>query len=93
MPLSHPKGPPRADADDLGVAPLFTLEAVKIPRHRLPDGELPPDLAYQIIHDELMIDGNARLNLATFVTTLAALGESISRWVRRTPTKSSWGSE
>ena len=69
MPLSHPKGPPRADADDLGVAPLFTLEAVKIPRHRLPDGELPPDLAYQIIHDELMIDGNARLNLATFVTT------------------------
>jgi glutamate decarboxylase len=69
VPLSHPKGPPRADADDLGVAPLFTLEAVKIPRHRLPDGELPPDLAYQIIHDELMIDGNARLNLATFVTT------------------------
>jgi glutamate decarboxylase len=69
VPLSHPKGPPRADADDLGVAPLFTQEAVKIPRHRLPDGELPPDLAYQIIHDELMIDGNARLNLATFVTT------------------------
>ena len=26
-------------------------------------------MAYQIIHDELMIDGNARLNLATFVTT------------------------
>ncbi len=28
-----------------------------------------PDLAYQIIHDELMLDGNARLNLATFVST------------------------
>jgi glutamate decarboxylase len=28
-----------------------------------------PDVAYQAIHDELMIDGNARLNLATFVTT------------------------
>jgi hypothetical protein len=28
-----------------------------------------PDVAYQIIHDELMIDGNARLNLAAFVTT------------------------
>jgi glutamate decarboxylase len=27
------------------------------------------DLAYQIIHDELMLDGNARMNLATFVTT------------------------
>jgi glutamate/tyrosine decarboxylase-like PLP-dependent enzyme len=33
----------------------------------LPDGELPPDVAYQIIHDELALDGNARLNLATFV--------------------------
>jgi glutamate decarboxylase len=26
-------------------------------------------VAYQIIHDELMLDGNARLNVATFVTT------------------------
>ena len=30
---------------------------------------MPPDVAYQIIHDELMLDGNARMNLATFVTT------------------------
>src|SRR6202008_3016205 len=30
---------------------------------------LPPDVAYEIIHDELMLDGNARLNVATFVTT------------------------
>jgi glutamate decarboxylase len=28
-----------------------------------------PDVAYQLVHDELMLDGNARLNLATFVTT------------------------
>jgi glutamate decarboxylase len=28
-----------------------------------------PDTAYQIIHDELLLDGNARQNLATFVTT------------------------
>jgi glutamate decarboxylase len=27
------------------------------------------DVAYQLVHDELMLDGNARLNLATFVTT------------------------
>jgi len=26
-------------------------------------------VAYEIIHDELMLDGNARLNVATFVTT------------------------
>ena len=68
MALSHPEGPPRSNDDDLGVA-LFTLEGTKIPRHRIPEGEIPPDVAYQIIHDELMIDGNARLNLATFVTT------------------------
>jgi glutamate decarboxylase len=30
---------------------------------------MPGDAAYQIVHDELMLDGNARLNLATFVTT------------------------
>ena len=51
------------------MPPLFTLETTRIPRHALPDGPLPPDAAYQLIHDELMLDGNARLNLATFVTT------------------------
>jgi glutamate decarboxylase len=30
---------------------------------------VPPDVAYQLIHDELFLDGSARLNLATFVTT------------------------
>ena len=30
---------------------------------------VPPDVAYQLIHDELLLDGSARLNLATFVTT------------------------
>jgi len=40
-----------------------------VPKHELPEGELDPDVAYNLIHDELMMDGNARLNLATFVTT------------------------
>jgi glutamate decarboxylase len=68
MALTHPKGPapPR---NDLAVAPIFTLESERIPRHRIPDDEMAPDVAYQIIHDELMLDGNARMNLATFVTT------------------------
>ena len=55
-------------AEDLAVTPIFGLED-RIPRHRIPDGELPRDVAYEIIHDELMLDGNARLNVATFVTT------------------------
>ncbi|BCI90979.1 glutamate decarboxylase [Mycobacterium kansasii] len=30
---------------------------------------MDPEAAYQFIHDELMLDGSSRLNLATFVTT------------------------
>lgn len=30
---------------------------------------IPKDAAYQIINDELMLDANPRLNLASFVTT------------------------
>ncbi|MGW7367351.1 glutamate decarboxylase [Streptomyces sp. NPDC054841] len=39
------------------------------PKHQLPDGPMAPATAYQLVHDELMLDGNSRLNLATFVTT------------------------
>src|SRR5437899_6268727 len=56
-------------AADLLVAPLYSLEAERIPRHTLTESEMPPDVAYQIVHDELMLDGNARLNVATFVST------------------------
>ncbi len=56
-------------AEDLLVAPLYSLEAQRIPRHKLTENELPPEVAYQIVHDELMLDGNARLNVATFVST------------------------
>ncbi len=40
-----------------------------MPVHRLGAAPIPAETAYQLIHDELMLDGNARLNLATFVTT------------------------
>ncbi len=53
----------------ISVEPLFGLEGRTIPRYELAAGELPPDVAYQIVHDELMLDGNARMNLATFVST------------------------
>src|SRR6266699_4537232 len=56
-------------AADLLVAPLYSLEAERIPRHTLTENEMPPDVAYQIVRDELMLDGNARLNVATFVST------------------------
>jgi len=43
--------------------------ALEPPMYRIPDGPIAPGTAYRLIHDELMLDGNARLNLATFVTT------------------------
>ena len=55
------------------------------PKHRLPDGPMPAHTAYQVVHDELMLDGNARLNLATFVTTwmepqaVALMAESVDK--------------
>ncbi|KAL7153595.1 hypothetical protein ABFS83_04G180000 [Erythranthe nasuta] len=40
-----------------------------LPRFKIPGGPMPKDAAYQIVNDELMLDGNPRLNLASFVTT------------------------
>ncbi len=67
MALKHPSGP-KERKHDLPVDPIFAGKGF-VPRHELPLRETEPDVAYQIIHDELMLDGNARLNLATFVST------------------------
>ncbi len=40
-----------------------------IPEHEIPPGSMPARAAYQLIHDELDLDGNPALNLASFVTT------------------------
>jgi glutamate decarboxylase len=69
MPLARSSHTHHGGRDHVGVNPVFTREPVRIPRNRLPDDELDADIAYQVIHDELMLDGNARLNLATFVST------------------------
>ncbi|EYT82998.1 glutamate decarboxylase [Streptomyces sp. Tu 6176] len=61
----------RGDSRDLAVNPVFSREPLQVPRYALPRAEMDPDTAYQIVHDELMLDGNARQNLATFVSTWA----------------------
>jgi glutamate decarboxylase len=68
MALKHPHVP-STGKPHLGIGHLFSREAGTIPRYRLAEQELAPDIAYQIVHDELMLDGNARLNVATFVST------------------------
>jgi glutamate decarboxylase len=40
-----------------------------LPSHLFPPGEMRPTDAYQAIADELLLDGNARQNLATFCQT------------------------
>ena len=40
-----------------------------VPRNTIPENGMSPEEAYTLVHDKLMLDGNVRLNLATFVTT------------------------
>ena len=51
--------------------PIFGSRVLdkQLPKYTFPQEEISPRTAYQTIHDELMLDGNSRLNLATFVTT------------------------
>ena len=55
----------------LEISPVFARpgEATSLPKFKMPDGMMSGDTAYQIVHDEAMLDGNSRLNLATFVST------------------------
>jgi glutamate decarboxylase len=74
MPLHRGElGHVRRSLQDASNAFLTTanpvLGNVVAPDTKIGDGVLPADVAYQLVHDELMLDGNARLNLATFVTT------------------------
>ena len=45
--------------------------SVSMPKYRMPEKEHSPRHAYQVVHDELMLDGNSRQNLATFCQTWA----------------------
>jgi glutamate decarboxylase len=45
------------------------VEEISPPLRALARHPVPPEVAYQLVHDELLLDGSARLNLATFVTT------------------------
>jgi glutamate decarboxylase len=58
------------DTPDLTSVPRFTRQGMlDVAKDRIPDGDMLPQTAYQIVMDEVMLDGNARFNLATFVTT------------------------
>ncbi|XP_027333829.1 glutamate decarboxylase 1-like [Abrus precatorius] len=60
-----------ASETDVSVHSTFASRYVRtsLPRFKIPEQSIPKEAAYQIINDELMLDGNPRLNLASFVTT------------------------
>jgi len=43
--------------------------SVSIPKYTFPDDQHDPRHVYSIVHDELLLDGNSRQNLATFCQT------------------------
>ena len=48
-------------SDDDSLSPTYGSRYLSgpVPKYRLADGEMPARLAYQLIHDELALDGNA----------------------------------
>jgi len=66
MPLHEKDKIREALADDVYAA---TDLSVVMPKYKMPEKEHDPRHAYQVVHDELMLDGNARQNLATFCQT------------------------
>ncbi len=62
-------------AEQRGNTDLNWIEEVVGARHKdlesgfIPDGPMPGIVAYNTVHDQVALDGNASLNLATFVST------------------------
>lgn len=60
-----------AEHDDQFTTSVYgsRFAVADLPRHEMPEQEMPRDVAYRMIKDELSLDGNPMLNLASFVTT------------------------
>ena len=59
------------DLSDPLIDSIFGSPAIQLAADTkaFPKSEMREDVAYQIVSDELMLDGNARQNLATFCQT------------------------
>jgi glutamate decarboxylase len=70
MAALHRRVPEDESGTELDINPVYFREkSCEIPRFRLAEHGVLPRTALQVVRDELILDGNARLNLATFVTT------------------------
>lgn len=66
MPLHQKESARNQLLDDIYAAADLS---VAMPKYRFPLAEHDPRAVYQVVHDELMLDGNSRQNLATFCQT------------------------
>lgn len=59
------------DSEELHHSPGHSARYLSrpVPKFQMPDHSMPPEVAYQVCRDELNLDGNPTLNLASFVTT------------------------
>src|ERR1039458_6310081 len=74
MPL-HTQVEESSQDDELDVNPVYVRElSCEIPRYRLPQHGMLPRTALQMVRDELILDGNARLNLAIVAIVWLASG-------------------
>jgi glutamate decarboxylase len=70
MPELHKQVEKHEANAELDINPVYFREkSCEIPRYRIPEHGVLPRTALQVVRDELILDGNARLNMATFVTT------------------------
>jgi len=66
MPIHNIKPGDQSTLQDIYAT---TASERRLPKYRLPDDGTEPHSAYSLVRDELLLDGNARQNLATFCTT------------------------
>lgn len=60
----------RTEADDVHAAAYAARWVDRpVPKFELPAEGMDPEAAYRLVHDELNLDGNPALNLASFVTS------------------------
>ncbi len=82
MPLHQITMPGDPEIEDVYAA---KSSARHLPKYRLPEHSSPASSIYNLVHDELLLDGNSRQNLATFCTTWSEpearrlMGESIDK--------------
>ncbi|KAL7424488.1 glutamate decarboxylase gad1 [Cryptotrichosporon argae] len=64
----HKHGVKSVELHDIPYASRYDI-GVDIPKYKLPAQGVDTKVAYQLLHDELLLDGNPNMNLASFVHT------------------------